>query len=258
MEFERGKDPKKAMRLGKTVLDDLKEHPICKPMNNPWENVKDPRDPNLQVWINPNNQTCFNSGWCSEKDLRDWMEGKGILVKGDTPEEKKKYWDYAKLEASDNNHIVWSILYHWRWFKKFDSDYNPHSHKKTNSYRLSTIERPIIIPKKVKDDRINKANEEEVIIKMFFPYINEILSDLEYLEWSNIFHKYEKEFYGVKRTLYCLGIGYFAACNTPEEISNLSWVTSLVQAKAYWIHLQKNGSELPDFEWLSNKIYERD
>jgi hypothetical protein len=74
-------------------------------------------------------------------------------------------------------------------------------------------------------------------------------------EWQYIKREFDQGYYGVKRTLYCLGIGYMAACNTPEEISNLAWVNGVVESKAYYLHLlekEKRGEiKLPDFEWLS-------
>ena len=129
MNFERGKDPKETMRIGKTVFDYLKEHPVCSPMNDPSKDLKDPRNFD-KVWINPNDQFSFNYAWCTEQDLRDWMNGTGIMVKGDTPEEKKKYWDYVVFEKDGGfGGSRWLIKYTWKWFGKFVSDFDPHSHR---------------------------------------------------------------------------------------------------------------------------------
>ena len=256
MKFQRGMNPKKALGIGKSVLDYLKEHPICNPMNDPENDVKDPRDPNLKVWINPHNQTCFNSAWCSPKDLQDWMMGTGIMVKGKNPTQKKKFWKYAVLEAEDNNHIMWSILYHYKDFEKFSTDFNPHNHK---GWGMETqIRKPIKMrANPLRDSLEEKIRQEKIIIDMFAPFVDEIYRELEYREWQNIRHSYDKEFYGVKRTLYCLGVGYFGACNTPEEIENLSWVTDIVYAKAYYKHMvERLKLEMPDFNFINNHRYD--
>jgi hypothetical protein len=245
MNFERDNDnPLKTMRIGRTVFDELKDHPVCRSLNDPLEDINgkvvNPRDPNIRVWINPCNQTCFSFGWCTEKNLRDWMNGTGIIVKGKTPEEKKKVWDYAVFESSDENHIYWSILHHWKWFKELKSDFNPHKFRR---YIADSLENPI---------KITKNNHKQVILDMYVPFIKEISEDIEYREWSNIRTEFNKNFYGVKRTLISLGVGTIGACNTPEEIENLSWIDDLIFAKAYYLYLVKTGVKLPDFEWLSN------
>jgi hypothetical protein len=166
MNFERGVDPKKQMRIGKTVFEYLKEHPVCRPMNDPLDGTnkgKDERDPDIKVWINPHDQFSFNSAWCSVQDLWDWMDGKGIMVKGDTDEAKKKFWDYACLEAADQEHIIWSIRYHFRWFEQMSSDFNPHKH---HPYEKGHIVTPIKIRAAVKDPLENRIREEKIIVDM--------------------------------------------------------------------------------------------
>ena len=91
---------------------------------------------------------------------------------------------------------------------------------------------------------------------MLAPFVKEMARDLDQgREWQYIKREFDQEYYGIKRTLYCFGIGYMAACNTPEEICNLSWVNGLVEAKAYYLYLkgkeEKGEITLPDFEWLS-------
>jgi len=264
MKFERGQDLKKALRIGKTVLDDLVEHPICRPINDPKKDVDPRKDPDFRVWINPNNQFCFNSMWCTEQDLRDWMEGKGPMVKGKNAKEQKKYWDYAVFEATPiklddyNNkaitNIQWSIKYHWKWFKEFNSDFNPHNH---GGYGMNmNIKNPLNLKGIRSKDMDNKDEaDRRVIMDMMVPYIKEIEKDLEYRSWDSMRHEMEKELFGIKRTLYAMGIGFFGACNTPEDIRNLSWVTSLVFAKGMYLYLKKIGYPMPDFEWLSKRKY---
>lgn len=89
---------------------------------------------------------------------------------------------------------------------------------------------------------------------MLAPWVTEMARDLiQGREWKYVHSEFDKEYYGVKRALYCLGIGYMAACNTPEEFSNLSWVNGVVESKAYYLKDKEAKGEiiLPDFEWLS-------
>jgi len=254
MNFERGVDPKKQMRIGKTVFDYLKEHPVCDPMNDPLDGTnkgKDARDPDIKVWINPNNQFSFNAAWCSVQDLWDWMDGKGIMVKGNTPEEQKKFWDYAVFEKEGGfGSSRWLIKYTWKWFDNFITDFEPHKHGNSDVSQIRTrLKIPNIRTKNILE---NHRREEEIIKAMYVPFVNEIVKDMEYREWQHIRHECEKDFYGIKRTLYCMGVGYMAACNTPEEIRNLNWVQDIVFGKAQYLYFKKIGMELPDFEWLVN------
>ena len=255
MSFKRGQDPKKALRIGRTVLDDLKDHSICKPMNDPWKDADPHKDPDFQVRINPHNQFCFNSMWCSEKDLEDWMEGRGKMVKGTTKAEKKKYWDYAVFEGGD--HDRWLIKYTWKWFDRMVTDFNPWVR---DMYGLNMfMKTPIKIKRKTKEELQNQKNAENVIVAMFAPFVDEIKAELEYRDFSSIRNEYDKYFLGIKRALFCMGVGFIGACNLPEEIENLSWVTDVVYAKALYLHLKEKGEvELPDFEWLCNRNYYND
>ncbi len=256
MNFKRGKDPKKAMGIGKSVFEYLKEHPICKPMNDPEKDVENLNDRDVNVWINPHNQTCFNAAWCSPKDLEDWMMGTGIMVKGKSPAQKAKFWEYAIFEAEDQDHMAWMILHYYKWFEKFETDFNPHKHR---GYGMETsIGRRIKMRAyPLKDQLEEKIRQEKIIIDMFAPYVNEIYNDLEYRKWQDIRFTSDKEFYGIKRTLYCMGIGFMGANNTPEEIENLSWMTDIVYAKAYYRHLKERlKMKLPDFDFINQNRYQ--
>jgi hypothetical protein len=245
MNFERDKNPLRTMKIGRTVLDELKDHPICKPMNDPFKDVDDPRDPNLRVWINPHDQTSFNAMWCDEKVLRAWMEGKGPMVKGKNEEEKANYWKYAKALSEDENHIIWSILYHWRWFNELKSDFNQNNHVQGGT-TFSYIKNPL---------KITKTNHKQIILDMYVPFISMIKNDMEFREWQNMRREYDGTFSGIKRTLYCLGIGFLGANNTPEGIMNLQWLPDLIYARGYYLYLEEQKKDLPDFEWLSSQIY---
>ena len=241
MNFKRGGNAIKQLGVGRSVLDELMDHPTARPINDPRKDIKDKYSHDYRVWINPHNQHCFNAMWCTEQDLIDWMNGTGSMVMGNNDEEKKKYWDLAAFE--EEIEFGWSIYYHWKWFDQFTTDYNPHAH--SNGYGIShQIQTPL---------KLNKKNPEETIKAMFVPYVAEMARDMEFRTWENIRREAEKEWYGIKRTLYCLGIGYMGACNTPEEIQNLNWVTGIIEAKAYYTGLLKTGRSFPDFAWLLKK-----
>ena len=242
--------------IGQIAKEDFLKHPVCKSMNDPWDENDVKKNPNASVWINPSNQFCFNSGHCTPEALLLWMEGAGPMVKGKTPEEKKKYWEYAVFEATDDpwgiNHSKYLIKYHWKWFDKMTTDFNPHNHR---GYGLETeIRKPLKLrPNRTKDQLENKIRTEEVIIAMMAPYVDYIVKEFEIREWQNIRREIEQDLYGIKRTLYCLGYGYMGACNTPKEISNLSWVPDVVYGKGIYLWMKKQNYELlPDFEFLTH------
>jgi hypothetical protein len=261
MNFKRGIDPKRQIGIGQTVLDDLKKHPICRPMNDPWKDVDPHKDPDFMVWINPHDQFSFNSAWCSAQDLEDWMNGTGIMVRGKTPEEKKKYWDYAVFEKSEDpwgrGHSKWLVKYTWKWHEEFVTDFNP------NNHRGYGMDQEIKTPLKLKNNRtkdhlVNKERTEYTIKAMMVPFVDMIMRELEYREWHNVRKEVENDLYGIKKTLYCLGYGNFGACNTPEEISNLCWVPDIIFGKAIYLWLKKNDYPLPDFEWLHDRNHYED
>lgn len=204
MNFTRDKEkPLKTLGIGRTVLDELRDHPVCRPINDPEKDVNPRENPDFKVIINPHNQQCFNHGTYNAKDLYDWMNGTGPIVKGKNQKEKDKYFQYATAEAMDKDHVIWSIAHHWRWFKMFETNYNPHKHK-ANFGISQNIEDPIIV-RACRNFEDQVKRDEEIIIKMFAPLVNEIKSDLEYRTWQNIRYEFDKNMYGIKRTLYCMG-----------------------------------------------------
>lgn len=243
--------------IGKQILEDLRQHKITKPMNSPWDAVQSGKSDGKSVWINPHNQFCFNAMHCSPEVILLWMEGKGPMVKGKTLEVKKKYWEYAIFESTDDpweiNHSTYLIKYKWKWFERMTTDFNPHNHK---GCRLceSEIRKPLKLrANRTRDLLENKIRTEKAIIDMLAPYVDYIVKEFEYRKWQEIQREVENDLYGIKRTLYCLGYGYMGACNTPEEISNLSWVPGVVYAKGIYLWLKKQNYELlPDFEFLTH------
>lgn len=65
-----------------------------------------------------------------------------------------------------------------------------------------------------------------------------------------MYKKMHDELIGVKETLFMLGIGYYDACNTPQDIENLSFISDICIYKAAYLYYVKNGVEMPDFDFV--------
>lgn len=257
MFFKRNQSAKESLQIGKTIFDELSESVICRTLNDPKEGISDLWNFD-RVWINPEYQFSFKSGWYTKQDLRDWLNGTGIIVKGKTTAIKKKYTDYALfiLSNKDEDHPLWEIIHTYKWFNQFDTNFK----LDIRGQGIYGINLRIKIPLKNKsiktvDPDENRKREEYIIINVFSHYINDIVESLEYKKWNDIKKEYDNIFYGVKKTLYCFGYGYFGASNTPEDISNLSYITNIIYSKALYIHYKKIGKSLPDFKWLSNRNF---
>jgi len=217
----------------------LKAVPVCRPMNDLKEA---PRGTNggVAMWLNPNNQKCFNFGWFGYPDFYDWAQGKGNIVKGKTDEEKKKFWDVAVFEIEHD--MAWAIGYNKKYFDLIDDSYRPKFKKGYSFYTY--IDKPL---------KIKKENEKEIIAKMF-GYVCRDYGDtsFELTSTSHVLRRMRDELTGVKETLFNLGIGYYGACNTPEEIENLSWISDICEYKAIYLTYVKNNIPLPDFDFVYN------
>ena len=169
------------------------------------------------------------------------MNGTGKIVKGETPEEKKKFWDYAVFLKTYKH--GWMIRYYIEFFDKLIEDHNPKG--ETFNSRSREIEKPL---------KITKSNKEEIIGRIFGYMVNSLVEDFMGVDDRDdyILKRFRDETWGAKMTLYNLGCGFFGYSNTPKTISNLSWVPDLVIAKAYYKYLIKKGVELPDFEFVIN------
>jgi hypothetical protein len=237
---------KKITSVTKTDIQKLREaikaSPICKPMNDLVESEldNDGKGIKVRIWLNPNNQKCFNFGWFEYQDYYDWLEGKGKIVKGKTAEEKQKFWEVAVFELEHD--MAWAIGYHKKHFDLIDDSYHP-KYKKGYSF-YSYIDKPL---------KIKKDNEKEIIAKMF-GYVCRNYGDtsFELKSDSHVLRRMRDELIGVKETLFNLGIGYYGACNTPEEPENLSWIADICEYKAIYLSYIKNDIILPDFDFVYN------
>jgi len=229
------------------MLEALKANPVCRPMNRDLrETVLDNDDGQgmrTRIWLNPDNQTCFNAGWFSYQDFYDWMEGKGKIIKGKTPEEKQKFWDVAVFMYE--NDYAWAFGYHMKDFKYIDETYHPEMKQGYFSNRWAKT--PL---------KITKTNHADIISKAFgnvCRYYGDTYVKPEYN--SHLLTKMREELDGVKSTLYMLGVGYYGAINTPEEPENLSWVADICLYKAAYLYYVKNNIQLPDFEFVYKNRY---
>jgi hypothetical protein len=248
--FDRFK--KATMTEREKLLAALKANPVCSPMNNLRE-MEDTRETELdngdgqgkqvRMWLNPNNQSCFNSGWFTFQDFYDWIEGKGKIVKGGTDEEKLKFWEVAKFQHE--HYYAWAFLYYKKYFNLIDDTYHPEMKPSYGFYREAKT--PL---------KITKNNHAEIIAKMMgnvCRYYGD--TTVEPTADSHMFRKMHDELNGVKETLYALGVGYYGANNTPEEPENLAWIADICVYKAAYLYYVKNGIELPDFEFVDKNRY---
>jgi hypothetical protein len=204
---------------------------ICSPINDLHFNEDG------LAWLNPRNQTSFNSGWFEKQDFIDWLEGRGKIVKGSTDEEKLLFWNHAKF-LKEYNH-GWIIVCNYNYFNLV-ADYNPKSgFEKYN-------ENPLVIKTK---------NKEEIISKTLGSFLSYIKEDFKYRKFEDVQKEYKDIFYGAKKTLIMIGCGYFGTYNTPCQIENLSWFDNIVFAKAYYEYLLTEDVIMPDFDFVRKNFY---
>jgi hypothetical protein len=251
--FRRGGDPKKSIGIGQSIQDKLRSHPICKAANSPFEGVKPEslRSPDLKVWVNPKNRFCFNANLCSIQDIEDCMEGKGVMVRGRTLNDKRKYWEYAVAEEGSLSKDIFNIRYYWKWFDKI-----PENSKVIGSFssdKSFRIHEPITIPS-MNNGRDKRERDEKVIVQVFSPMVKEIENEAySILGDEKIKEKYRDILKGVCKSMLLFGIGYWGGNSEPAEIANFSWSIELVLAKGRYKQLLARGVELPDFEWISKR-----
>lgn len=224
------------------VLEALKANPVCKPMNNDLRETELDNDGNgkkVRMWLNPNDQTCFNFGWFEYQDFYDWIEGKGKIVKGKTPEEKQKFWEVAKFR---HEHFYgWSFIYYKKYFHLIDETYRA-SFKK--GYMNTMMDKPL---------KITKTNHAEIIAKVMGDCCRWYGdTTIEPKADSPHIRRMHSELDGIKKTLFLLGVGYYGAVNLPEEPENLAWIADICVYKAAYLYYIKNNVSLPDFDFVNN------
>lgn len=222
------------------LIETLKKHPVCKPMNDLRESEINGE---VRMWLNPHCQHCFNFGWFTIQDFYDWMNGTGAIVMGNTPEQKKKFWDVAVFESQ--HEMAWSIGYYKKYFDLIDDTYHPEMKPGYGFYREAKT--PL---------KITKTNHAEIISKIMGDicrWYGDTTVELKINSFN--YTKMTSELQGVKETLYTLGVGYYGAVNTPEDIENLSWIADICVYKAAYLYFVKNEIPLPDFEFVYSHRY---
>ena len=220
-----------------SIKDILKSNPVCSPMNNLERTVE--KDGKIELyWLNPNNQKCFNYGWFSRQDYIDWTNGTGNIVKGNTDEEKKKFWEVAVFEKKYD--FAWAFGYYKKYFDLIDETYKT---KQKCGYSCDTTnEAPL---------KSTKNNHAEIIGKVMGS-VCRYYSDMEIKYDSHIYQRMHNELIGVTETLFMLGIGYYGACNTPCDVENLPFIIDICIYKAVYLYYVKKGVEMPDFDFVYN------
>jgi hypothetical protein len=219
------------------LMEALNASPVCSPLNTDLRESTS-EDGEIRMLLNPNNQKCFNFGWFTYQDFYDWIQGTGKIVKGNTPEEKQKYWEVAVFEKEYQQ--AWGVGYYKKHFHLIDETYRPKI--KSYGYTGSNVVNPL---------KITKNNHDEIIAKVFGD-ICRWYSDYKLEVNSHTYIKMDSELMGAKQALYILGVGYYGAVNTPEEAQNLSWIADICKHKANYLYFLKNNIKLPDFDFVYN------
>jgi len=178
-------------------------------------------------WINPNDQDSLSAGWFNEQDLLDFLQGKGRIIKGRTDEEKQKFWDYHVFHQTYPQ--AWCL--YWYNIKHFDAVIEWQSKRQ----QLSGINSRCANPLSVKE-----TNHRIVIGKIFGEKCYQLALDLmdnghTKESFERILSMYRHEIWGVKKTLFNLGLGYFGCSNTPQEVENLNWIAEIAEYKAIYL-----------------------
>lgn len=159
----------------KTLAERIEESLVCNSFNHiDWDNPSVGKDGIKTFYLNPSNQNCFNCGWFSESDFEDWIKGEGAIVKGNSPEEKKKFFDYAMFVNS--NKLGWMVASYYYNFNFISEAYN------INGKFNILNENPIKFTS-------SQKSKEEAIRKIYGYFINELVEyfddKAEHRIWEN-------------------------------------------------------------------------
>jgi len=216
-----------------------------------------------RIWLNPNNQTCFNFGWFNREAFVNWAMGTGPIVKGKTQAEKDKFIQYARAYDELN----WQLFCYEEYLDLLDQ------HVLIIPPKQGSFG-PVTKPEHILD---TNQNSEKIISTIWSNRIKdlkkEIRNAIESAKWEEQFYgteeyrfnhdktiqevysKENKRSFDVAYTMALLGHGYFDACNTPCIIENLSWSRDLPFAVAYYEYLKDEEYDLPDFKFVRENRY---
>lgn len=182
------------------------------------------------VWLNPNNQKCFNYGNFELQDFIDWSNGTGKIVKGETQDEKDKFMEYAEARKTLDS----SLFIYFDYLDLIDD---------TKLTAPSTLNQNF--------DWINRDNDDMSIVKsLLSSFVPELVRELSYMKVEDVKKQHQAGFWPISKSLSLLGYTYIGASNTPTEIRNISWAWNLVFAKAYYLHLLESDVKIPDIKFV--------
>lgn len=200
---------------------------------------------NNKYWFNFNEWNILNSGNYTLDDIKEFKNyGTGNLVIEKDVKKVNLFKELILWENEDSNRKLIRIYY--KHFPKFNGKLIKYHNNNLNRYVF--LENANTYENYSKDQIINNA--------FHFHYLD-IIDSFGYLNFIKIRKMWNEISFGVSKTLSDMGLGYFGAINTPEEIYNLSWNREILFFKAYYIYLKKNGYTDPLdnwFDYINNPI----
>lgn len=237
-----------------------------------------------EVYLNPENQYCFKSGYFTIEDFRDWAKGKGSIVKGNNLDEKREYTYYAILKKylDFNLFINYNKLHYLL-------DISDNEFEKIRAPRLGTY-----IDQDYVDD-----NDDKIIEKVAKKVCDNIIKDckdsLNFLDVQNNVRKYfpsksnlfdnnglniesykvsiqnlnflsdnlsltnivddknlnDTIFYALY-PLQLMNYGNYQYSNYPKVPNNLAWMVDLMKSYIYYKLIKETNVQLPDIKFVQS------
>lgn len=205
-----------------------------------------------KYWMNPNNQTSFEHGYLTHQDFIDWANGTGVVVRGETQEQKDKFMRYDEAHSK----LDLSIFIYAKYLHLIDSDSE------------TSIQWGIHTRTKNPINTSRKQDSNTVIKKMLETRVQPVLNDIrdkhrwygnnkEENDWLNKVHRETNDYmYAFVHAIALTGHGYFGASNTPTVLENLAWSKDLVFAKAYSIFVEEQDPGIIEcIRWCDENRY---
>lgn len=227
-----------------SIFEIITTVPHCKTMS---PSPKDLDGTEELIWLNPYNQECFNSGRWTVQDFRDWANGTGRIVKGDTQEEKDHVMFYAQMRDTLDYRI---FIYH----KYFNLLEGHEMAEREGGWSMSRRIKNPIKGKNLAELYYNLALDVKSDLRTF-DYDPLAQDDYTKKSFTRTMEGLRKEVWGNLRTLYFLGHGYYGASNTPQSLDNLAWASDLIIAYGYYLFLEECDVKLPEFELVRSLRY---
>jgi hypothetical protein len=234
----------------RSIIELIESVPHVSPMNMTTV-IKGVKNGDKRVWVNPNNQTCFNFGWFTRQDFIDWANGTGKIVKGKNQEEKDKFMKYARayqvLDLCVFNYGVHLDILDTTTILHGKSSYGNKYYRNLEKTAATEVIRLVL------SDIAREAKSELASAVSYARFLDPKVDITKIVKEKR--DKYEERSLTACWTLSILGKGYFGACNTPCVLENLGWSRDLPFATAYYEFLKEDGYDLPDFKWVIEHRY---